>query len=123
MGADGFLIDEDLPVFIAPALRRLGLNAHDSREVGLCGKPDAELAAFALERRLAILTGDFDFANVREYPPDRYQGIVVLEFPNHWNAVAITRLAVEFASRGDLLSLIPGCLAIVAPGRVRMWPP
>jgi hypothetical protein len=92
-----FLIDADLPRPVAPLVRSLGHEATDVRDVGLGEAPDAEIAAYARAHELCLLTGDFDFADIRDYPPEHYYGIVVL-------------------------SRLPGRLAIVEPGRIRLRP-
>lgn len=122
MGARGFLIDEDLPTFIAPALRLQDLAAVDIREAGFRGAADSVVAVFAKDNNLAILSGDFGFANVKQFPPAEYHGIAVFEFPNAWTATPITRLVVDYARQPGVLGAMNGRLAIVSPGRVRYWP-
>ena len=83
-------------------------------------RPD--IAAHAQAHGLCLVTRDFDFADVHNYPPDQYAGLVVLDLPN--TAVATTILSVVRAllGRPDVLSSLPGRLAIVEPGRVRLRP-
>jgi predicted nuclease of predicted toxin-antitoxin system len=45
--------------------------------LGLQGAKDREIAAYARSEGLCLLTGEFDFSNVRNYPPKQYSGIVV----------------------------------------------
>jgi hypothetical protein len=43
-----------------------------------------------------LVTGDFDFADIRNYPPQHYAGIVVLVIPPTVTATYITRLLDSF---------------------------
>ena len=60
-----FLVDEDLPRALAPALREAGLDARDVREEGLRGQPDANIFSFAVERGFVIVTADVEFGTSR----------------------------------------------------------
>ena len=87
-----FLIDADLPRATGEALRRAGHDAFDVRDIGLGDAKDHEIAVYAQAHKLCLLTGDFDFADIRNYPPHSY----------------------------EVLTRLPGRLAIVEPGRVRI---
>jgi predicted nuclease of predicted toxin-antitoxin system len=63
-----FLIDADLPYSLESLLVAYRHDALHVRDVGLGGAPDADIAKLARSERLAILTGDFDFADIRNYP-------------------------------------------------------
>jgi len=76
-----FLIDEDLPRSTADLLRRYGHTAILLSDIGRRGASDAEISAYALDHGLCILTGDFDFSDVRKYPPEKYKGLVILKLP------------------------------------------
>jgi predicted nuclease of predicted toxin-antitoxin system len=117
-----FLIDADLPRSVAAVLRRAGHHATDVRDIGLRGAKDEEIAAHARENDLCILTGDFDFADVRRYPPEEYPGIVVLGLPSMATASFIGRLLEGFLRDEEVLSRLPGRLAIVEAGRIRLRP-
>ncbi len=85
-----FLIDADLPRATGEHLRRTGHDAFDVRDSGLGDAKDHEIAAYAQAHKLCLLTGDF--ADIRNYPPHSY----------------------------EVLTRLPGRLAIVEPGRVRI---
>ncbi|NOZ20469.1 MAG: hypothetical protein GXP25_05200 [Planctomycetes bacterium] len=71
-----FLIDEDLPRATGDLLRRHGHEAVDVRDIGLRGAQDSQLASYVQEKDLCLVTGDFDFSDIRNYPPSQYAGIV-----------------------------------------------
>ena len=64
-----FLIDANLPRSVNAVLRRHGHEATDVH------------AEKAEREGLVILSADFDFADIRSYPPSRYHGIVVIDRP------------------------------------------
>jgi predicted nuclease of predicted toxin-antitoxin system len=117
-----FLIDEDLPRSTGDLLRRYGHKAVDVRDVGLRGAKDSEVAAYARHMRLCLVTGDLDFSDVRNYPPDEYAGLIVLRLPRTATASSILALLESFLEQEHLLVQLPGKLTIVEPGRVRMRP-
>src|SRR5688572_19986133 len=110
-----FLIDADLPRSTAKLVERFGHTAINVRDVGLGDADDAKIAAKAQADQLCVLTGDFGFADVRNYPPHDYLGLVVFELPRHATAAAILTIAQKLLEQHELLPKLPGRLAIVSP--------
>jgi predicted nuclease of predicted toxin-antitoxin system len=73
-----FLIDADLPRSATDVVKRHNHEAVDVRDVGLRKASDEEIARYARSERLCLITGDYDFSDVRNYPPSQYAGIAVL---------------------------------------------
>lgn len=115
-----FLIDEDLPRSTAVILQRYGHEAVDVRDIGLRGAKDPQIASCAQSEGLCLITGDFDFSDIRNYPPGEYAGLVVLKLPRTANASFILDLLESFLQQEDLVAQMPGKLAIVESGRVRI---
>jgi predicted nuclease of predicted toxin-antitoxin system len=115
-----FLVDEDLPRSTGGLLRRYGHEAVDVRDIGLRGAQDPQIASYAQRQELCLVTGDFDFSDVRNYPPGDYSGLVVLKLPRTATASFILNLLESFLRQEDLVIHIGGKLAIVEPGRVRL---
>jgi predicted nuclease of predicted toxin-antitoxin system len=115
-----FLVDEDLPRSTDDLLRRYGHQAVDVRDIGLQGVKDPQIASYARSEGLCLVTGDFDFSAIRNYPPGEYAGLVVLKLPRTATASFILNLLESLLQQKDLVAEIPGNLAIVEPGRVRM---
>ncbi len=115
-----FFIDEDLPRSTGDLLRRYGHEAFDVREIGMRGAKDLQIARYAQNKGLCLVTGDFDFSDIRNYPPGQYAGIVVLCIPRDATANFILNLLEGFLEQDKLISELPGKLAIVEPGRVRI---
>ena len=71
-------LDENQPRALLAILREAGHEADTAADEGLAGKPDTEVAAHCKRERRALLTFDLDFADLRQYPPDQYAGLLVL---------------------------------------------
>lgn len=118
-----FLIDANLPRSLAEFVSKLGHDVQFARDVGLGTAPDREIAAHAQQTGAAIVTRDLDFADVRQYPPERYSGIVTLRLPDDATAPDIVGVVERFLREQRFLSQLPGRLAIVEKDRVRFRPP
>ena len=117
-----FLIDADLPRSTKPLLERFGHEAIDVRDIGLRNAKDTIIARYAQDHQACILTGDFGFADIRNYPPETYYGIVVLELPRDTTAAFILHLIEEILRQHEVLARLPRRLAIVEAGRIRLRP-
>jgi predicted nuclease of predicted toxin-antitoxin system len=115
-----FLVDADLPRSAVDVVRRHGYDAVDVRDIGLRHADDSEIASHAQREQQCLVTDDFDFADIRNYPPQQYAGIVVLVIPPTATALYITQLLDSFLVQTSLITQLPGKLAIVEPGRVRL---
>ena len=115
-----FLIDEDLPRSTGEILRIYRHEAIDIRDIGLRGAIDSTIASYARKNELCLLTGDFDFADVRNYPPVLYAGIVVLKVPNTASVKFILQVLEGYLKQGELVQEADGKLFIVEPGRIRI---
>ncbi len=114
-----FLVDEDLPRSTVAALRQAGYAADDVRDVGLRGRPDRDIYAYARSHGLVIVSADKDFSNGLHYPLGDHAGIVVLRIPDELPSRALNQEPLR-----ALAVLHPedfaGALVIVEPGRVRI---
>ena len=73
-----FKVDENLPVELAELLRNEGYDAITVIEQNLSGRSDSIVASVCKREKRIIITLDTDFADIREYPPAQYPGIIVL---------------------------------------------
>jgi predicted nuclease of predicted toxin-antitoxin system len=115
-----FLVDADLPRSSGDIVRQHGHEAVDVRDIGLGDAKDPSIVGHAQMAGLCLITGDYDFADIRNYPPDQYAGIVVLRLPRTATATYINQLLESFLAESELLAQLPGKLAIVEPGRIRI---
>lgn len=114
-----FVIDEDLPRSVAPAIERLGYKAMDVRDHGLRGACDARVFAFAQSMKAVLVTGDRGFGNLLTYPPERHAGVLLVRLPNE----ATLTETIERVTAGIRIyeTEVPsGLLVIVEPNRIRL---
>ena len=115
-----FLVDEDLPRSTNSILRQHEHEAIDVRDIGLRGASDAEIAVYAQKHGLCLLTGDMGFADIRNYSPGQYPGIVVLRLPAKATSSTILTMLKSLLVQTEIVNQLNGKLAIVELGRVRI---
>jgi predicted nuclease of predicted toxin-antitoxin system len=118
-----FLIDASLPRATAALVASYRHMSTDVRDIGLGTALDQQIAAHARANQLILLTKDQDFGNVLDYPPNQYHGIVVVNAPPHSGRVVVLGLIEELLRRQDIVDMLPGRLAVIQPGRIRLRPP
>ena len=114
-------VDEDLPSAIAQVFRQAGHDTSTVLEQGWSGCRDEVLLARLRAEGRWLVTADRGFADVRQYAPGSYAGIIVFQ-----TAVESRRryLALAEATVRTLdLDRLAGRLVVVAPGRVRIRRP
>jgi predicted nuclease of predicted toxin-antitoxin system len=111
-------VDENLHGDVAEALRSRGHDALTVHDQKMRGSPDSRLGAVCRAEGRAIVSLDLDFANVHDYPPRDYPGMIVLRLQDQSRPYVLR----VFNSVLDLLEREPlaGCLWIVEEHRVRI---
>jgi predicted nuclease of predicted toxin-antitoxin system len=113
-----FLVDENLPVFLADRPRAAGHHAAHVYDAGLRGVKDPSVFAYAQANRLTIITGDKDFAALRRFGPP-HVGIVVAEAPD--TLTVGRRMDVILDGLATLAGQsLDDTLVIIEPQRVRV---
>jgi predicted nuclease of predicted toxin-antitoxin system len=104
-----FKTDENLPVEVAELLRQSQHDARTVPEQQMAGQTDVQVAQVCRSESRALVTLDLDFSDIRHYPPEDYNGIIVL------------RPAVQ--NRSSLIRLINQVQALLAqePLHGRLW--
>ena len=115
-----FLIDADLPRSVGNLLKSSGHDVTDVRDIGLRGADDAQIAAYAQNNGLCLLSGDLGFADIRNYPPDRYHGLVIFRLSADATAADILAILQHFITRTEVINDLNGKLAIIEHGRFRI---
>ena len=115
-----FIVDADLPRSVAGVIQEYGHEALDVRDIGMSSASDEQIAQYARDNGLCVLSADLGFADVRRYPPSTYSGIVVMRLPRHAAASFVVILLSSFLDRLNSLPDLRGRLAIVELGRVRI---
>src|ERR1700688_1649706 len=109
-----------MPRSIVKLLRAKGYEATDIRDTPLRGAKDWQIAAHVKKEGYCLVTGDYDFADIRSYPPKEYAGIAIINAGKDATTEMICNLTSEFVSQSQIIKRLPGKLAIVEPGRVRL---
>src|SRR4051794_6323158 len=111
-----FLIDASVPKATGEAARTRGHDAVDVRDIGLGTADDAQIAAHAKTNQHILVSADLDFSNIALYPPEDYAGIVVIRAPVRATSQIVVGLFAQFLDEKDVVSNMPGRLAIVETG-------
>lgn len=112
------LLDNCVPRRYLRLLREWGYDAHWSGETLAEDADDKDVIALAVQQDAAVLTVDMDFANILEYPPTNYGGIIVMRYQAEEEADVDAALKTTLADlyRDELRQ----SLVIVSPGRYRI---
>jgi len=71
-------IDENLPVDMVELFRNAGYDAETVYSEGIEGCSDKYLVTACKKEQRVLVTLDNHFSNIRAYPPEEYNGIIVL---------------------------------------------
>jgi len=77
-----FKIDENLPIEIAELLSRAGHDAKTVHDQRLQGIEDSILIKKCDSENRILVTLDTDFSDIRAYPPQEHQGVIILKIGN-----------------------------------------
>jgi len=73
-----FKVDENLPVEIAQVLSDWGHDAKTVNDQRLQGVNDRALLELCGKEKRTLITLDIDFSDIRTYPPQDHEGIILL---------------------------------------------
>jgi predicted nuclease of predicted toxin-antitoxin system len=102
-----FLVDESLGEGAARVIGELGYNVKFAPAIGLGGRSDVEVFAFAWAERRLLLTHDKDFLNDRDFPFHRNPGVIVLPGGHGRDHGLAAALAEVLRLMGNFQNLFP----------------
>ena len=105
-----------MPRSLAGLVEALGHTAHDIRDLGLRGLPDAQVLAAAKDRDALVITRDQGFAVERAWPDGFTAGVIVVRPGGGGEAVAINRLVLDLL-RQRLPESLLGAVTVIQPHR------
>ena len=114
-----FKLDENIGRRGLELLRAAGHDAMTVREEGLAGADDSKVFAAAVLEGRALVTLDYDFAQILRYPPEKTAGIVVLELAGRASLQSLIDRLRALLANLETHSLA-GRLWIVEPTRIRI---
>ena len=113
------IVDENLPKAVDGVLKSLGWQVFAVRGSHLRGKSDRMIISFAQKSKAVLFSGDWGFANILDFPPQNYFGIVILDFPNEVSVDLIARETKKALSKISLADF-KNKLIIVELGKIRI---
>lgn len=113
-----FLLDANMP-YSAKDLFEKPHEAFHVRDLNIQNADDIDVIIWAKQHKAALVTRDFDFANILNFPPKSNAGIIVLKIPYFYTASDIKRVLYNFLHNIDFLS-IPKSTIIVEETRFRI---
>ena len=111
-------LDENLSPDFREPLVRAGHDVATVYEQRLGGADDPKVAEGCKREGRCLVTADQDFAQIIDYPPEQFAGIVVLRHPQP-TLQGMRDLVAQLAVAVERESPI-GRLWIVEPGRIRI---
>jgi len=111
-----FLLDADMPRSSAEAIRSLGFDVEDVRDLGMRYAKDQEIIDFALKTGKVVITRDLDYGEILRYP--QHPGAIILRLPTGFVAKEVNEALLDFLSsaKSDVLQ---NAIIIVELGRYR----
>ncbi|MCK6438992.1 MAG: DUF5615 family PIN-like protein [Planctomycetes bacterium] len=113
-----FKIDENLPALVKEVLVTRGHDTHTVEDERLSGTSDGHIGRICVAENRALITLDTDFGNIVKFPPQRFDGIIVLR-PLRQDRDSVKKLLHDVLSRLQS-EPVAGKLWIVEPRRIRI---
>ena len=107
-----FKIDENLPIEMSALLREHSHDADTVKDESLCGAPDSRLISRCQDDERALKTLDMGFSNIRCYPPEDHNGLIVFRLAKQdkEHLLAHLRKIAPFLQGGNVI-----CGTILGP--------
>ncbi len=111
-----FLLDADMPRSSAEAIRAIGYDVRDVRDLGMRYAEDKAIIEYAQKSGRIVVTRDLDFGSILQYP--NHLGAIILRLPSEYTAMEINDILRDFLSsiEGQILQK---AIIIVELGRYR----
>jgi predicted nuclease of predicted toxin-antitoxin system len=116
-----FKLDENADSRWREPLVQAGHAVSTVAEEALRGAEDEIVAETCQREELCLITADLDFAQILDYPPEKYAGLIILRHP-HPTLAGMARLIRQIVAALPNESPV-GRLWIVEPGRIRIHEP
>jgi predicted nuclease of predicted toxin-antitoxin system len=111
-----FLLDADMPRSSAKAIRSLGFDVEDVRDLGMRYAKDQEIIDFALKTGRVVITRDLDYGEILRYP--QHPGAIILRLPTGFVAKEVNEALLDFLSSANN-DVLQNAIIIVELGRYR----
>jgi hypothetical protein len=116
-----FFSDQCVPSEISDILIRNGHQVTLLRDVLPIRSPDSDVIAKAQGLKAILLSLNGGFADIVDYPPSEYAGIVAIQLKNHPETIpSLMGRLVNFLIENPEQDFYRGKLIIVEPHRIRI---
>lgn len=116
-----FFVDQCVPRSVSEALRGAGYQTEILREHLPADAVDAGVIAYAQTIDAILVTLNGDFADIINYPPSKFGGIVALQVKNHPETLpAIVMRLLTYLSEHTEREHFKGKLFLVETHRIRI---
>jgi predicted nuclease of predicted toxin-antitoxin system len=112
------LVDHCVPHLFVRRLHEWGYSATPLRTHLAPDAEDPDVIALAQQLDAILLTVDMDFANILNYPPQNFQGIIVARYEAHREKAVLNTL--QQALQDLYRERLRGVLVIVTANRYRI---
>jgi predicted nuclease of predicted toxin-antitoxin system len=114
-----FLMDADMPRSSATAVRSLGFDVEDVRDLGMRYAKDQEIIDYARDAGRVVITRDLDYGEILRYP--QHPGAIILRLPTGFIAKEVNEALLDFLSSANN-DVLQQAIIIVELGRYRRRP-
>ena len=116
-----FFADQCVPTAVIQALRDAGYEVQYLRDHLPIESPDSVVISKTQELGMILISLNGDFANIFNYPPANYQGIIALQVRNHPEVLSqiVSRLN-DYLSANPDMEHYKGKLFLVEVHRIRI---
>lgn len=113
-----FKVDQNLPLDFAALLTDAGHDALTVLQQHLGGASDPRIVEICQQEDRALITADLDLSDIRQYPPERSPGLIVLRLKEQTrpNQIALLQRILPMLNTTPLA----GRLWIVEHNKVRV---
>jgi|SRR5436309_781062 len=116
-----FFSDQCVPTEITETLKRQAHEVTVLRDVLPIRSIDPVVIAKAQALGAILISLDGDFADIVDYPPSDYGGIIAIQLKNHPETIPLLmQQLVAFLSANPIQTFYRGKLFIVEPHRIRI---
>ena len=116
-----FFSDQCVPTEISNILIRNGHGVTPLRDALPIRSPDADVIAKAQSLGAILVSLNGDFADIVDYPPSEYAGIVAIQLKNHPETIpSLMGRLINFLIENPEQEFYRGKLIIVEPHRIRI---
>ncbi|MEC4984684.1 MAG: DUF5615 family PIN-like protein [Oscillatoria sp. PMC 1068.18] len=116
-----FFIDQCVPNSVSKSLESAGHEVFLLRDYIAIESPDEIVIAKAQELEAILVSLNGDFANLVNYPPSNYQGIISLQIRNHPEIIPqLMQRLIDYLSVHNTREHYQGKLIIVEVARIRI---